>query len=220
MSKQSKQQYKVSPIRKKEAKVLIDQYHYLSSQSKGFMGTHNYGLIRNGVIVGACVFSIFSGNRTAMGLFGIQECSPEGMFELIRLAIDPDVQQEEHNIASWFLSRSIKHLRKDTTVKCVLSYADSHWHSGITYKACNFKYYGLTDKKSDFWVKDVNGNYKIQQRGKTKDVEGEWRDRSRKHRYLLLFDDTLNVLWEEQKYPKSISKRFEVEKQESLEDIF
>ena len=30
--------------------------------------------------------------------------------------------------------------------------------------------------------------------------EGEWRERSRKHRYLMVFDKKLEVSWEPEKY--------------------
>ena len=35
-------------------------------------------------------------------------------------------------------------------------------------------------------------------RGKIGDAEGEWRDRSRKHRYVMVFDKKLDLLWTDQ----------------------
>jgi len=32
-------------------------------------------------------------------------------------------------------------------------------------------------------------------RGKIKGAEGEWKDRSRKHRYVMVFDKNLELLW-------------------------
>jgi hypothetical protein len=54
----------------------------------------------------------------------------------------------------------------------------------------------LTDPKKDFYYADGTKH----SRGKVKDVEGEWRDRSRKHRYLMVYDKKLEVLWNEKKY--------------------
>jgi hypothetical protein len=35
-----------------------------------------------------------------------------------------------------------------------------------------------------------------------KGLEGEWRDRSRKHRYMIVYDKKLTVKWQEEQYPK------------------
>ena len=56
----------------------------------------------------------------------------EGLFELSRLCVDPELQKEEYNITSWFVSRCIKRFRKDANVRAILSYADSAHHTGIS----------------------------------------------------------------------------------------
>ena len=61
---------------------------------------------------------------------------------------------------------------------------------------CNFTYYGLTDSKKDFYYSDGTKH----SRGSVKGADGEWRDRTRKHRYLMVFDKKLEVLWEPEKY--------------------
>ena len=118
------------------------------------------------------------------------------------MCIHPDVQKEEHNITSWFVSSCIKRFKKDARVSCILSYADANHHLGTIYRACNFSYFGLTDKKSDFWIKQPNGSFIKHSRGSTKGVEGEWRERSRKHRYLMIFDKELKkrLTWKEEKW--------------------
>ena len=93
-------------------------------------------------------------------------------------------------------------LRKETNVRAILSYADSDYHVGYIYQATNFKYYGLTAPKKDFWILQEDGTYKKHQRGKIRELQGEWRPRSRKHRYLLIFDKRLKCKWKEQPYPK------------------
>ena len=133
----------------------------------------------------------------AKGAFGLERNEQEGLFELSRLCIDPKVQEEEYNITSWFVSRCIKKFRKDANVRAILSYADSAHHSGIIYKwFCNFKYYGLTDSKKDFYYSDGTKH----SRGSVKGADGQWRDRTRKHRYLMVFDRELDVLWKEESY--------------------
>ena len=93
------------------------------------------------------------------------------------------------------MSRTIKALRKETNVRAILAYADSDFHNGTIYRACNFTYYGLTKPKKDFWIAQADGSFIKHSRGKTKGVAGEWRPRSRKHRYLMVFDKTLNIRW-------------------------
>ena len=86
----------------------------------------------------------------AKGAFGLERNQQEGLFELSRLCVDPELQKEEYNITSWFVSRCIKRFRKDANVRAILSYADSAHHTGIIYRACNFNYYGLTNPKKIF----------------------------------------------------------------------
>ncbi len=194
-----KTEYSIKSISKKEASEILLKYHYLKDISRGFKSGYNYGLFKNETLVGSIVFTGFPVPELVKGLFGLERDNQSGFFELSRLCVEPKTQKEEYNITSWFVSRSIKQLRKDTNVKAILSYADSDFHSGTIYKACNFKYYGLTDEKKDFWIKDKNGNYIKHSRGKIKGLEGEWRPRSRKHRFLLIYDKSLNPLWKEEK---------------------
>ena len=124
----------------------------------------------------------------------LQRDEQEGLYELSRLCIDPQIQKEEYNITSWFLSKCIKRFKKDADPRCILSYADASRHSGIIYRATNFKYYGLTDKKSDFWIKQSDGSFAKHSRGPIKGLEGEWRERSRKHRYMMIFDNITLII--------------------------
>ena len=200
-----KQDFYIDRVTKKELEPLFLTHHYLKDESKTFKSWYNYGLFKHTdwecpLIIGGCLGGIvFTGlpvPEIAKGAFGLERNQQEGLFELSRLCVDPEIQKEEYNITSWFVSRCIKKFRKDTNVRAILSYADSKHHTGIIYRACNFQYYGLTDPKKDFYYADGTKH----SRGSVKGSEGEWRDRSRKHRYLMVFDKTLDVLWEEQKY--------------------
>ena len=198
-----KSDFYIDRVSKEEIKELLYTHHYLKDQSKDFKAGFNYGLYRKsftdilrvGRCLGACVFTGLPVPEIAVGAFGLKRDEQEGLFELSRLCIDPEVQKEEYNITSWFVSRCIKRFRKDATVRAILSYADSHHHTGTIYRACNFKYYGLTDPKKDFYYADGTKH----SRGSVKGIEGEWRDRSRKHRYLMVFESGLDVLWKEEK---------------------
>ena len=192
---------------KKELKPLLLTYHYLKDESKTFKSGYNYGLFKYpewecplniGGCLGGIIFTGLPVPEIAVGAFGLERDQQEGLYELSRLCIHPDIQKEEYNITSWFVSKCIKRFRKDANVSCILSYADSSCHNGTIYRACNFKYYGLTDPKKDFYYADGTKH----SRGSISGIDGEWRDRSRKHRYLMVFQKELKqrLAWKEEKW--------------------
>jgi hypothetical protein len=194
-------------VAKKELEPLLLTYHYLKDESKTYKSGYNYGLFKHsdwecplniGGCLGGIIFTGLPVPEIAVGAFGLKRDEQDGLFELSRLCIHPEVQKEEYNITSWFVSRCIKRFRKDATVRAILSYADSNHHSGTIYRACNFQYYGLTDSKKDFYYADGTKH----SRGSIKGADGEWRGRSRKHRYLMVFDKKLKeqLTWQEQEW--------------------
>lgn len=202
-----KSDFYIDKVSKDDIKELLYNHHYLKDESKDFKSGYNYGLFRRtewecplriGQCLGACIFTGLPVPEIAVGAFGLQRNEQEGLYELSRLCVHPDIQNEEYNITSWFVSRCIKRFKKDARVRAILSYADSSHHSGVIYRACNFTYYGLTDPKKDFYYADGTKH----SRGSIKGAEGEWRERSRKHRYAMIFDFGLNILWKPQKYVK------------------
>jgi hypothetical protein len=206
-----KEDFFIDKVKKCEVKDLLNTFHYLKDESKDFkFSSYSYGLYRNSVTdvlhIGGCLGCvIFTGlpvPEIAVGAFGLQRHEQEGLFELSRLCVHPDVQKEEYNITSWFVSRCIRRFRKDANVRAILSYADSSRHDGIIYRACNFKYYSLTEPKSDFWILQDDGSYIKHSRGSVKGLSGEWRERSRKHRYLMVFGKELekSLKWKEEKW--------------------
>jgi hypothetical protein len=201
-----KSDFYIDRVGKDEVKNLLYTHHYLKDESKDFKSGYNYGLFKSSVsnilhigdCLAACIFTKIPVPEIAVGAFGLERNEQEGLYELSRLCVHPEVQKEEYNITSWFVSRCIKRFRKDATVRAVLSYADSNHHSGTIYRACNFQYYGLTDAKKDFYYADGTKH----SRGSVKGADGEWRDRSRKHRYLKVFDKRLKeqLTWQEQEW--------------------
>ncbi len=199
-------QFFIDKVSKEEIKNLLYNYHYLKDESKDFKSGYNYGLFKSSVsdilhigdCLAACVFTKIPVPEIAVGAFGLQRHEQEGLYELSRLCIHPDVQKTEYNITSWFVSRCIKRFRKDANVRTILSYADASRHDGVIYRACNFKYYGLTDPKKDFYYADGTKH----SRGSVKGIKGEWKERTRKHRYLMIFDKNLEkrLTWKEEKW--------------------
>ena len=194
-----KSDYTIDRVTKSEAAELLLRFHYLKDISKTFKSGYNYGLYKNnefcplniGGIQGVCIFTGLPVPEIAKGAFGLERHEQQGLFELSRLCIHPNTQQSEYNITSWFVSKAIRCLRKETNVRGIISYADSDHHTGTIYRACNFQYCGLSEPKKDFYFADGTKH----SRGSVRGSEGEWRERSRKHRYVMVFDKKLDLLW-------------------------
>ena len=148
----SKSQYSISVIDKNQCASILLKWHYLKDISKGFKSGKNYGLFKGEDLVGVCIFTGFPVTELVKGMYGLERSDQKGFYELSRLCLEPKVQKNEHNLASWFLSRSIKELRNSVDVRSILSYADDDHHKGVTYAASNFKYYGLTTRKKRLLV--------------------------------------------------------------------
>ena len=204
----SKADYSIRSITKTECTDLLQKHHYLTGLSRGFKSGDNYGLMYPepeedaffktnkplDKIVGVCIFTGLPVPELSKSMFGLDRNNQEGFYELSRLVLHPD-HQTEHNLAGWFVARAMKELKENNDVRAILSYADNDYHSGTVYKALGFDYYGLTDPKPDFWIRQEDGTFIKHNRGPTKHLEGEWRPRSRKHRFLKVFDNSLEVKW-------------------------
>ena len=188
----------VKQINKEEASSLLNPYHYLTKESKGFRSGDNYGAFVENKLVAVCIFTCPSVPELVKGCFGLERKEQEGIFELGRLVKHPNASIT----LSQFVATSIKQLREKTDVRAMLSYADSRYHTGYIYQALNFKYYGLTAQKDDYWFEQPDGSFIKHTRGKVKGTKGDWRPRPRKHRYLIVYDKKLEPKWIEEAYPK------------------
>tara|TARA_R110000824_G_scaffold75888_4_gene192463 strand:+ start:2495 stop:3079 length:585 start_codon:yes stop_codon:yes gene_type:complete len=188
--------YKVERVDKNAAAGILLRYHYLKDISKGFKSGYNYGLFYKDKLVGVVIYTGFPVPELVKGMFGLERTDQKGMFELSRLCLEPSEQAKEHNLASFFVAKTIKMLREDTDVRCILSYADNNFHKGTVYRALGFDYYGLTAKKTDFWFEQKDGTFIKHSRGKIKGTAGEWRPRSQKHRFVKVYDSKLKIKWE------------------------
>ena len=140
-----KSEFYIDRVNKESCKNLLYNYHYLKDESKDFKSGYNYGLFGHtdwdcplniGGCLAVCIFtgaSLFL--KSLEEPFGLERDQQEGLFELSRLCVDPDLQKEEYNITSWFVSRCIKRFRKDVNVRAIISYADSAHHTGTIYRA-------------------------------------------------------------------------------------
>lgn len=150
-------------------------WHYLGDQ--GFVSQINFGAYWEGKLEGAITY----GPPNATDLAGYWDRHAQGdWWEIKRLVMSPLCPK---NSESRFIAITTKLLRKLATVKGIVTYADDgQGHQGTIYKASGFTALGMTAPKKDFWV-----DGKVQQRGKTKGVDGEWRDRSRKWLFIKDF---------------------------------
>jgi len=183
--------FKLMKIDKSVAYQFISQYHYLKDAK--FFSKFSYGLFLDDVLVGCSTFSNPQGTVTLKGWFGLENDNQD-VLELGRLCMLPKLNGT--NATSYLLGNSLK-LLKNEGVKAVITLADDSRHVGSIYQVCNFKYYGLTDKKSDFYTSDG----KVNPRGTTKEKRGVWIPRTQKHRYCYILDETLVCLFQEQPKP-------------------
>lgn len=190
----AKEIFEVIEVTKSEAYEFVKTYHYLGDAK--FFSKYSYGLIlkTNNKLVGVTTFSNPQGNVALKGWFGLPN-TDQTVLELSRLCVIPELNGS--NATSFLLGTSIKSLKKEG-IKAVITLADDSRHSGSIYQVCNFKYYGLTDKKSDFFRWDG----KVNPRGSTKEVQGVWISRTRKHRYAYIIDESLSCNYNEEPKPQ------------------
>ena len=185
--------FSLSVVSKTDAYNFVKNYHYLKDAK--FFCVHAVGMFFKGEMVGVATFSNPQGISALKGWFGLSnDC--KDILELSRLCVIPTLNGT--NASSFLLSNSLKILKKFAGIRAVITLADDDRHVGSIYQVCNFKYYGLTDKKTDFYTFDG----KVNPRGETKNTRGVWLPRTRKHRYCYLLDHSLKVLYKERPKPE------------------
>ena len=177
--------FTLKKIDKSVAYDFIREHHYLGDAK--FFSKHAYGLyhIESNQLMGVTTFSNPQGITTLKGWFGLTN-EDQSVLELSRLCVLPHLNGT--NATSFLLGNSLKLLKREN-IRAVITLADDSRHIGSIYQVCNFDYYGLTNKKTDFYSYDDGG--KLNPRGSTKDKQGVWLHRTRKHRYAYILDKTL-----------------------------
>lgn len=189
----AKEIFTIKEIGKIAANNFVAKHHYLKDSVHPFPKFW-VGLFISDKLVGVAIYGLPQGISSVKSWFGMKNSNTD-IIELTRLCMLPTLNGS--NATSYLLGNSIKLLKKKG-VRAVTSLADSVKHVGSIYQVCNFKYYGLTDKKTDFFCADG----RLNPRGKTKDLQGVWLPRARKHRYCYLIDKDLKVLLNEEIRPK------------------
>lgn len=121
---------------------FLKKWHY--SDYVNIQAKHTFCLFRNGKfgipeMIGVCIYTRPAGPTAGQTY---HPSAPDLVLELRRLCLIDDTPK---NAESFFVSKTIKWLKKNTDWEFILSYADcEQGHEGVVYKASNFDYVGKT----------------------------------------------------------------------------
>lgn len=121
---------------------FLRRWHY--SDYVNIQAKHTFCLFRTGKfgipeMIGVCIYTRPAGPSAGQTY---HPESPDKVLELRRLCL---IDETPKNSESYFVSRTLKWLRKNTDWEFVISYADAEQgHTGVIYRASNFKYLGVT----------------------------------------------------------------------------
>ena len=138
MSKRSSvKDFSVVHCERSEVKDFIEKWHY-SKSINGLMSDYCFKLMDGNRMIGAMIYGRFA----MANVWKKYGDSPEEVIELRRLCCIDDTPK---NTESYFIGNTLRWLKKNTTIKTVISYADPEYgHEGIIYQATNFKDIGKT----------------------------------------------------------------------------
>jgi len=121
---------------------FLKKWHY--SDYVNIQSKHTFCLFKVGnfgipEMVGVCIYTRPAGPTAAQSYYPE---APDRVLELRRLCL---IDATPKNAESFFVSRTIKWLKKNSKWEFILSYADmEQGHSGVIYRASNFEYLGVT----------------------------------------------------------------------------
>ena len=129
--------FSVVHCERSEVKDFIEEWHY-SKSINGLMSDYCFKLMDGNRMIGAMIYGRFA----MANVWKKYSNSPEEVIELRRLCCIDDTPK---NTESYFIGSTLRWLKKNTTIKTVISYADPEYgHEGIIYQATNFKDIGKT----------------------------------------------------------------------------
>lgn len=126
-----------------EIRDFIETHHY-SKNVNGVKVSHCFRVDFQNRLIGAVLFGCMS--TTAWKKFGSTE---REILELRRLVLLDEAERNSESRVVGFTLRWIK--RNDPKIRTIVSYADpAYGHTGVIYKASNFKYIGISAKDKYF----------------------------------------------------------------------
>lgn len=212
--------FDIVSITKPMAYDFVRKYHYLGDAK--FFCVYAFGLFykKTHELVGCATFSLPQGIDALKGWFSLDN-STKNIFELSRLCMLPELNGT--NATSFLLGSSLKELNKmnkrerERCKRLGIPFTPDRWvcracitlamaerHVGSIYQVCNFKCFGMTDLKVDFYRDDGVKN----PRGKVSQWHGVYLPRPRKYRYAYIFDNSLHCNYEQEDRP-SIQDKLE-----------
>ena len=132
--------FKVQLCDRKEIVKFIEFWHY-SKNVNGLTTDYCFKLLDSaGNMIGAMIYG-----KIAMANVWKKYAEVESdLIELKRLCC---IDNTPKNTESYFIGNTLRWLKKNTSIKKVISYADmTYSHQGTIYKASNFTHEGLTAK--------------------------------------------------------------------------
>jgi hypothetical protein len=121
---------------------FLKKWHY--SDYVNIQAKHTFCLFKEGKfgipeLIGVCIYTRPAGPSAGQSYY---PQNPDKVLELRRLCLIDDTPK---NAESYFVGKTLRWLKKNTDWEFVLSYADEEQgHSGVIYRASNFKYLGKT----------------------------------------------------------------------------
>jgi 5-methylcytosine-specific restriction endonuclease McrA len=126
-----------------DCRSFIKTHHYLGTAARA---SYIFALKYEGRLIGVAFF----------GKPSRQNITVKGETAILELSRFCTLDKTPRNTESYFLSKCLKFLKKETGFKAIVSYADTtEGHTGALYKACNFELLGITRK--NYHYKDVEG---------------------------------------------------------------
>jgi len=153
-----------------------------------------FGAYLNNILLGIVSFGKPASQNVCSGVCGKE--NSDRVYELNRLWMSDKCPK---NSESRFIGWALRQLKKITPALILVSYADTEQgHIGSVYKATNWIYTGLSDKRScgDISIFGLHSRH-------AKKLEGAIRiERSRKHRYIYFCDkdDKKLLRWKIEQY--------------------
>lgn len=185
--------FTVELCERREIRDFIEEWHY-SQSINGVMSTYCFKLMHENNIIGGMLY----GRMGMANTWKKYVDSEDKILELRRLCCIDDTPK---NTESYFIGKTLRWLKNNTTVEKIISYADMDYnHTGIIYKASNFEYLGVTSEGRRIVYQDklyhdktIRTKYKgklkpFAQRIKTAIEEGEAYYIKSKGKHIYLYD--------------------------------
>lgn len=113
-----------------DVSAFVRTHHYSKTHHK--VVVYAFSLAMNEVIAGACLFGMAAGNLKCMTVLNGHD-NPRDYLELQRLVLLDEVPK---NSESQFIGWCLRWLKKNTTIKAIISFADpTYGHNGTIYRA-------------------------------------------------------------------------------------